>query len=242
MQGARSPFSSRLFLPLLVAVLGAGCAVVPPEEEASDPLEPVNRAIYQFNEQFDRYLLKPVAQGYQDYVPTPARKSVSNFYSNLGEPLTATNAVLQGKFEQGAGDSTRFIFNTTFGILGFFDVATPMGLPRHDEDFGQTFATWGIGEGWYLVLPFLGPSTVRDTAGMIPDGYLNPLYYVDDESWRYSLIALRVVDSRARLLGASRVRDTAALDGYMFTREAYRQHRWNRIHDGSPPPPSFDLD
>ena len=242
MQGARSPIRLHLFLPLLTAMLGAGCAVVPPEEEVSDPLEPVNRVIYQFNEKFDQYLLKPVAQGYQDYVPTLARKGVSNFYSNLGEPLTVTNQVLQGKFEEGAGDSTRFIFNTTFGVLGLFDVATPMGLPGHDEDFGQTFASWGIGEGWYLVLPFLGPSTVRDTVGMFPDGYLDPLYYVDDDTWKYSLVALRVVDTRARLLGASRVRDTAALDGYLFTREAYRQHRWNRIHDGSPPPPSFDLD
>lgn len=226
----------------LAAAIGSGCAVIPPEEEASDPLEPVNRAIYQFNDHFDRYLLKPTAQGYKKVVPGPARHSVNHFFDNLGEPLTVVNDVLQGKVRRGAQDSLRFVFNTTFGVVGLFDVASQMDLPRHDEDFGQTFATWGAGEGWYLVLPFLGPSNVRDTVGLFPDAALDPVAQHDEVRERNSLMALRVVDIRAQLLSASRVRDTAALDSYLFTREAYRQLRWNRIHDGNPPPPDFNFD
>ena len=229
----------RLLAAFLVLGLSA-CAVVPPEEETSDPLEPVNRVIDRFNDKVDRWLLKPLATGYERTIPAPVRRSVNNFFANLGEPLTLVNDLLQGKLRQGAQDGLRFTFNTTFGIGGLFDVASHMDLPRHQEDFGQTFGRWGIGEGWYLVLPFLGPSNIRDGIGLFGDYALDPVARHDEVRERNALIGLRAVDDRAQLLTASKVRDTAALDSYLFTREAYRQLRWNRIHDGNPPPPKFD--
>ena len=226
-----------LVLPLL---LTAGCAQRPPHKEAADPLEPVNRAIYKFNDRVDEHVLKPVAEGYQRVTPEPVQKSVHNFFQNLEEPIVIVNGVMQGKLHQSASDSARFFFNTTFGILGLFDVATPMGHPKHREDFGQTFGVWGFGEGWYLVLPFLGPSTVRDASGRVVDNQMDLVSRHEEVRERYSAIALRLVDTRTQLLRASRVRDAAALDPYLYTREAYRQYRWNRIHDGNPPLPDFD--
>ncbi|WJW76736.1 VacJ family lipoprotein [Thiohalobacter sp. IOR34] len=228
-----------LFCALLLA-LASGCALTPPEEEVSDPLEPINRVIDSFNDKVDRALIKPAARGYRKVVPGPLRNRVGNFFSNLEEPLTVTNDILQGKFRQGAEDGMRFVFNSSFGLLGLFDVATSFGLPKHQEDFGQTFARWGFGEGWYLVLPFLGPSNVRDGIGLFGDYALDPVARHDEMRERNGLAALRLVDDRSRLLAASKIRDTGALDRYLFTREAYRQLRWNRIHDGNPPPPEFD--
>lgn len=217
-------------------LLLAGCANTPPSAEPSDPLEPVNRAVYRFNDVVDRAVFKPVAKVYDKFTPAPVQTGVGNFFSNLGEPVVIVNDVLQGKLQQGASDGARLVFNSTFGVLGLIDVATPMGHPKHDEDFGQTFAVWGAGEGWYLVLPILGPSTVRDTVGLPPEYALDPVTRHDEVRERNSLYALRTVDARARLLSAGRIRDTAALDAYIFTRDAYRQHRWNLIYDGNPPP------
>ena len=231
-----------VFLPVLLGGMWllAGCASVPPTEEASDPLEPVNRLIYRFNDKVDRFALKPLAQGYEKAVPTPVRRSVHNFFSNLWEPRTIVNDLLQGKFEQGLQDTLRFAFNTTAGIGGLFDVATPMQLPRHREDFGQTLGRWGIGEGWYLVLPILGPSNVRDAVSLFPDYALDPVTRHDEVRERNVLYGVRTVDARARLLHATRLRESAAVDPYLFTRESYRQHRWDRIWDGNPPPVEFD--
>ncbi|MEN8761905.1 MAG: VacJ family lipoprotein [Thiogranum sp.] len=226
---------------LLIVVL-AGCAVRPPTEEANDPLEPMNRAIYKFNDALDRAVLKPVAEGYQEYIPSPARTGVRNFFSNLYEPLTIVNNALQGKPSQAAGDTMRLIFNTTFGVFGLFDVATGWGLEPHNEDFGQTFGVWGFGEGWYLVLPLLGPSTARDAAGIgLQFAFeLDPIQYVvSRESPRYAAFALLLISERAELLSASEVLDTAAVDEYLQVREAFRQKRWNEIHDGDPPEPDF---
>ena len=225
-----------------LTVLLAGCAVRAPHEEANDPLEPLNRAIYKFNDVLDRAVLKPVAEGYQKYIPSPARTGVRNFFFNLYEPITLVNNVLQGKPGQAAGDTMRLIFNTTFGVFGLFDVATGWGLEPHNEDFGQTFAVWGFGEGWYLVLPLLGPSTVRDTAGIglqfVYD--LDPIFrLVTAETERYGVTALFFISKRAELLSASEVLDTAAVDEYLQVREAFRQQRWNDIHDGNPPEPDF---
>jgi phospholipid-binding lipoprotein MlaA len=165
---------------------------------------------------------------------------VRNAFNNLAEPVTIVNGVLQGKGGQAAGDTMRFGFNTIFGVFGLLDVATGWGLERHREDFGQTFATWGFGEGWYLVLPFLGPSTVRDGLGLVPEWPLRPVpYLVDDTATRYGIYALGVVSLRADLLTASDVLDTGALDPYLQVREAYRQRRWSDIHDGNPPEPDF---
>lgn len=222
----------------LLLVLAAGCAHTPPSEEASDPLEPVNRAVYRFNDVVDRALFKPVAKVYDKITPTPVQTGVGNFFSNLGEPVVIVNDVLQGKLPEGASDGARLVFNSTFGVLGLIDVATPMGHPKHNEDFGQTFAVWGAGEGWYLVLPILGPSTVRDAVGLPPEIALDPVAQHDEVRERNGFYALRTIDTRARLLSASKIRDTAALDEYTFTRDAYRQRRWNLIYDGNPPKPA----
>jgi phospholipid-binding lipoprotein MlaA len=229
------------WIALLIVVL-AGCAVRSPEKEANDPLEPLNRAIYKFNDALDRAVLKPVAKGYQEYIPSPARTGVRNFFFNIYEPITIVNNALQGKPGQAAGDTMRLIFNTTFGVFGLFDVATGWGLEPHKEDFGQTFAVWGFGEGWYLVLPLLGPSTARDTAGLglqfVYD--LDPmLRLITQDKPRYGAVALFFISERADLLSASDVLDVSAVDEYLQVREAYRQNRWNEIHDGDPPEPDF---
>ncbi len=218
----------------------AGCANRPPYEDASDPLEPMNRVVYRFNDVVDRAILKPVASTYVKITPTLIQTGVGNFFSNLGEPVVIVNDVLQGKLPQGASDSARLVFNSTFGVFGLIDVATPMGHPKHNEDFGQTFAVWGAGEGWYLVLPILGPSTVRDAMGLYPGFELDPVVRLNEVRVRNSLYALRSIDTRAHLMGATRIRDTAALDGYLFTRSAYRQLRWNLIYDGNPPQMPMD--
>lgn len=238
---ARNEWNRTIVIAGLAALMGlAGCANLPPEEEVSDPLEPVNRVVDRFNDRVDRVLFKPAAQAYEFVVPSLARRSVTNFFGNLGEPVVIVNDFLQGKFKQGFSDTGRLFVNSTLGVGGLFDPATQMGLRRHNEDFGQTFGYWGIGEGWYLVLPLLGPSTVRDSAGLLAAYQLDPVAQHDEVRERNSLTALRTIDTRAQLLSASKVRDTAALDPYLFTREAYRQLRWNRIHDGQPPPPKFD--
>ena len=229
-------------LAAALTLIASGCAVTPPHEEAHDPLESYNRTMDSINESIDKAILKPVATGYTKVVPSPVRSSVHNFFSNLGEPLTIVNALLQGKPKQGLQDSMRFVWNTTAGVAGLFDVATSMDLPHHDEDFGQTFAVWGMGEGAHIVLPLLGHSNVRDTIGLFPDSWLDPVGYHDEVRERNSMYALRIVDTRAQLLTASKVRDTAALDSYIFTREAYRQLRWDRIHDGNAPEPEYDFE
>ena len=231
--------TSPAWIVLLALMLNA-CATRSPYEEVSDPLEPVNRVVYKFNDVFDRVILKPTAQGYEKVVPVAARNSVRNFYNNLLEPITIVNGVLQAKGGQAAGDTMRFGFNTIFGVFGLFDVATGWGLDHHREDFGQTFAVWGFGEGWYLVLPVLGPSNVRDTVGLIPQMKMNPIeYLIDDTTMRYAAYGLFFVSKRADLLTASEILDTASLDPYLQVREAYRQTRWSEIHDGNPPEPDF---
>jgi phospholipid-binding lipoprotein MlaA len=224
---------------VLVILLLQACAVRSPYEDANDPLEPVNRAVYKFNDVFDRAILKPAAEAYQDYVPAVARTGVRNFFANLGEPVTIVNDVLQGKGGQAAGDTMRFTFNSIFGVAGLADVATGWGLEQHDEDFGQTFAVWGFGEGWYLMLPFLGPSVVRDTAGLPLQWRLEPVRYYTEGWTKVGVYGLRFVSARADLLSATRVLDTAAVDQYLQVREAYRQKRWYDIHDGNPPEPDF---
>jgi len=231
-----------LFICPLGTALLNGCAVRPPYEDAFDPLESYNRAMYSINDHIDRAAIKPVAKAYTKVIPDPVRSGVHNFFSNLWEPLTIVNDVLQAKPRQGLQDGMRFFWNTTAGFGGIFDVASGMDLPHHDEDFGQTFAVWGAGEGAYIVLPLLGPSTFRDTIGLFPDYALDPVSRHREVRERNSLIVARAIDTRAQLLTAGKVRDTAALDPYIFTREAYRQLRWNRIYDGNPPQEEFDFE
>lgn len=209
----------------VVVLLSASLALA----ETQDPWEPLNRKVFGFNQFADRILLKPIAKGYKAVLPAPVRRSVGNFFFNLGEPATGIQQVLQGKPGRGATDLGRFLVNSTLGIGGLFDPATGFGLERHDEDFGQTLARWGMGSGPYLELPLAGPSTVRDATGRVFDSVLNPLRYVNDVPVRNSLTALSVIDVRTELLS------TEALlsgDRYLFIRDAYLQRRDFLISDG----------
>jgi phospholipid-binding lipoprotein MlaA len=225
---------ARLSAALLLAAGGlvTGCAT---SGNPRDPIEGYNRAMYAFNDGVDKVVLKPVAKGYDAVLPTPVRTGVTNFFGNIADLLIGVNNVLQGKVSQGGGDLGRVVVNSTIGVLGVFDVATRMGMEKHEEDFGQTFGRWGMGSGAYVVLPFLGSRTVRDTGGLVLDLAADPLGYIDPVSTRNSLIALRVVNDRADLLPAEKVLEEAALDKYAYVRDAYLQRRRSLIYDGNPP-------
>ncbi|MDA1107479.1 MAG: VacJ family lipoprotein [Proteobacteria bacterium] len=218
----------------------SGCAINQHTDVKNDPLETFNRTMYSFNDTVDKAVLKPVATGYEYAVPQPARTGVGNFFSNLAYPIVIINDFLQGKFEQGAEDIQRFVYNSTFGLFGLLDVSTPMGLEANKEDFGQTLGYWGVGKGFYLVLPFFGPSTVRDGIGLAVDYQLDLLNQHSDVSARNQALALKVIDQRARLLSAERVLEEAALDPYTFTRDAYLQQRASLIRDGKAAPREED--
>jgi len=206
------------------------------EEEFSDrdPIEGWNRAIYSFNTQADRFVLKPVAKQYAR-LPVFLRNRVHSFFANLNEPTTVANDLLQGKWLQAVEDSTRFVVNTTAGMLGLFDVASHVDLPAHDEDFGQTLGRWGVGEGPYLVLPLLGPSTLRDGIGLVPEYlYTDPVSSVDDSATRWATRGVQVTHTRAGLLRADKLLKMQ-LDPYIFLRESYRQKREQAVWDGEPP-------
>ena len=241
------------FLLLLFAVLSAGCATVPQEgqsvtpsdEDASsiDPYENVNRPLYNFTESVDRNILGPVANSYIEHVPHPVQRSIGNFYDNLAYPGVVLNDFLQGKMLQGAEDSLRFILNTTIGLAGLFDVATPMGLEKHDEDFGQTLGVWGVDNKSYMYLPILGPSSNRDVLGLPVTIASNVLFYaafVVGAPITVPLGILGVIDKRARHDEDLRVVEQAALDPYLFTREAYWQQREHLVFDGNPPSETYD--
>lgn len=202
------------------------------DDEAYDPLESWNRKVYAFNQALDRNILRPVAEVYQDAVPSVVRTGIGNFFRNLFEPTNVINSLLQGKITQAGSDTARFIANSTFGLLGLVDVATDWGMPRSNEDFGQTLGVWGAGEGAYIVLPFFGPRTLRDTAGFVADWYTDPVTYVESDWTRWGARGVYYVDVRAQLLGASKVLEQATDDEYLFVREAYRQRRKNLIRNG----------
>lgn len=218
---------------LVVAALVAGCASSASRVE-HDPWEPLNRGIYEFNDFGDRLLIKPVAKGYKKVLPAFVRRGVTNFYDNLTTPRSALNNFLQGKPKRGFDDIARLLFNSTLGIGGLFDVASAGGLEEYDEDFGQTFAVWGIPSGPYLVLPFMGPSTLRDATGRPLDVLADPLYHYDETSVRDKLYVLRVIDLRHRLLAAEGLIEDSQ-DPYITLRESYLQNRNYVIHDGDPP-------
>ena len=211
-----------------------GCVSIPGEPDPNDPWEPFNRSMYDFNDGIDKDIVAPLADVYLK-LPDGGRNAIHNFFVNLGYPTTVINQFLQGKFERGFEDTMRFIFNTTLGLLGFIDIAGPSGLERHDEDFGQTFAVWGIPQGNYLTLPILGPQTVRSAAGWPLDFITLPLSWIDTGGEFIALAGLNIVDTRARLAPAIKLRDETAFDPYIFTREAYLQQRLNLIYDGNPP-------
>lgn len=234
---------------LTLLLIVNGCASSPKQDkegpantgDPEDPFESVNRATYQFNDTIDSYALKPVAKGYRAVTPDPAEEGISNFFSNLGTPVVLVNNALQGKFGRALSDGGRFLVNSTLGLLGFFDPAREMGLEEYNEDLGQTFGVWGAPRGPYLVLPFLGPSTVRDGLGSLGDAQLDPLIQLEDTNARVTLIFADVVNTRAELLQADRFVQES-FDPYYMVRDAYLQRRRYLLHDGSPPAPDFPED
>ena len=222
-------------LLILSLTLLSACASVPGGPTEGDPFESYNRAMFSFNDNLDTYLLRPVAEGYDTVMPSPVKTGVSNFFSNIGDIFVILNDLLQFKFVQAIEDTSRFIFNSTIGLYGLIDVATPMGLPKHNEDFGQTLATWGVGSGPYIVLPFYGSRTLRSTGGLIVETMHAPINEIENLDTYYATFALETIDTRYKLLQASRIVDQAALDKYSFIRDAYLQHRKNLIYDGNPP-------
>jgi phospholipid-binding lipoprotein MlaA len=225
---------TRLVAVLLLAALG-GCATTGEERDPRDPFEGFNRGVYRFNETFDDYLAKPVATAYRKALHVEIRTRVTNFFGNIQDIFIGVNNILQGKFADGVNDWARFAFNSTWGLLGLHDIATDMGYEKHNEDFGQTFGRWGVPPGPYLVLPFLSSSTLRDTAGTAVDWTVSPLSEVRPIDLRNTLYGLYLVNTRSELLDATRILEEAALDKYVFQRDAYLQRRRSLIYDGRPP-------
>lgn len=242
------------FLMVLCALVLAGCAstkggrdkpaasaeaeVQSPESESNegDPYEKMNRAMFNFNLKLDKYFAKPIAKGYRRVIPKPVRKGITNFFSNLREPIVIINDLFQGKFKQAGSDLGRFLMNSTVGLYGLFDVARKVGLQKHDEDFGQTLGKWGAKQGPYLVLPFFGPSGVRDGFGLAVDLQFSLVWQEDDKRTRRWLVATGFINTRANLLDATDILAQAGGDDmYLFVREFYRQRRRNLIYDGNPP-------
>jgi phospholipid-binding lipoprotein MlaA len=217
-----------------VLAVVAGCATGPNANPA-DPFEPFNRGVSRFNDGVDKAVLVPVATAYQGVLPSMVRTGVSNFFNNIGDVWSLANNVAQLKLQNSAETFMRLNVNTFFGLGGVLDVATEAGIPRHEEDFGQTLGHWGVGAGPYVVLPLLGSSTLRDTAAKPLDYWGDPVGHIDDVAWRNSLTVLRIVDTRAQFLRAGRLLEDAALDKYSFTRDAYLQHRRSEVYDGNPP-------
>jgi len=216
------------------AVLSLTACAAAPGGHPRDPLESFNRGVYGFNDALDRAVIKPVATTYRDVMPSPVRTGVTNFFANLQDAWSAVNNALQLKGEAAGNSLVRFGVNSVFGLAGVLDLATEMGIERHTRDFGHTLGYWGVGPGPYLVLPLLGPSTVRDTVALPVDDQGNPLSRADVPS-RNAATALKLVNTRAQLLQASEMLGQVALDPYTFTRDAYLQSRRNAVYDGNPP-------
>lgn len=239
---------------LSVCVLVTGCATVGSNTRTGtagstspiDPHEKTNRTFYEFTDMVDRNVLAPVSDRYVRHVPVPMQRSIGHFYDNLAYPGVVLNDFLQGKVRQGFQDTLRFLVNSTVGVAGLFDVATPLGLAQHDEDFGQTLGVWGMKSGSYLFVPLLGPTTHRDAPGIAVGMVTNVLFYVGTvagivgSSVLAPIGVLGIIDKRARLSGPMHMRDQAALDPYLFVREGYLQQRKHLIYDGDPPPEVYD--
>ncbi len=219
---------------LVASLLLSGCASM--SENQADPWESFNRPMFKFNDKLDEYVARPLAKGYQAITPAPVDRGISRFFSNLDDVQIALNNLLQFKFGNALSDVGRFGINSTLGLLGFLDVATDMGLEKHEEDFGQTLGKWGFSSGPYLVLPVIGPSSVRDGIGFAGDWVVNPIYTrIDSATISWSLYGIRYVDRRADLLKASLILQSAALDPYSFVRDSYLQRRQHLVFDGNPP-------
>ena len=230
---------SRLLAATIVLLAAAGCASTDAAKTNGDPYENLNRKFYSFNDTLDKNFVEPVAKKYAQYTPNPVRNSITNFFDNTGYLNTIANDLFQGKMVQSAQDSGRFLVNSTIGIGGLFDPATSMGLKQHNEDLGQTFGKWGAKEGAYLMLPLMGPSSLRDAGSPVMSMFLNPLtYFASVVTIPAGVVS--AVNTRANLLDATRIRDQAALDPYTFVREAWRQQREYDIYDGNPPGDGYE--
>jgi phospholipid-binding lipoprotein MlaA len=240
-------------IAITVVVLLQGCAStaspnasnMASDRGGSDPFESMNRVTSTFNAGIDAALVKPLAQAYKFVTPPPIRMMVGNFFGNLNDLWTGANNLLQGKPKNAVSDFTRFTINTVWGLLGLVDIASDLGLEKHNEDFGQTLGVWGVSPGPYLVLPILGPSSVRDTAGLIPDSLASPLRSIKHQSTYYSFLGTRAIDTRAGFLSAERFIDSASLDDYAFFRNGFFQRRFSQVYDGNPPEqaaPKYDDD
>jgi phospholipid-binding lipoprotein MlaA len=231
--GREMRFMGRWAGVLVAAALLAGCAT---SGNPRDPLESVNRAIFGFNDGFDQAIAKPVAEGYRKVVPSFARTGVTNFFSNLEDLWIVVNDLLQGKPRKGLDGWARVFLNTTIGVLGLYDIASDVGLDKQNEDFGQTLGSWGVGSGPYIVLPFLGPSTLRDALSYgLVDVHADFVSQYHKVPTRNTMYVTRAINYRANLLDASRVVEEAALDKYTFTRDAFLQRRQSLVYDGNPP-------
>lgn len=224
-----------VFLAVALACMVAGCATT----ANKDPLEGINRGIYKFNDVADRGLIKPVSTAYKTVTPSPIRKGISNFFSNIGTLTTVVNDLLQLKFAHAFTDAGRFVINTTFGLAGFIDVASMDNIEKRNEDFGQTLGHWGVGNGAYLVLPFIGPSTVRDATGLAVDTVTSdPITYthnIGQIRLHNQLRTAQLIDKRTQLLDATDIVDNASIDPYAFLRDAYLQRRASLVQDGLVP-------
>ena len=226
---------SKLFIVFLLIFQVSGCAT----HGNQDPLEGFNRAIYKFNDVADGAIIKPVSKGYKNIAPTFVVKGINNFFNNIRDVVTVINELLQGKIKYAANDTGRVIVNSTIGLLGFIDVHSINGGERRKEDFGQTLGHWGVGQGAYLVLPFIGPSTTRDAVGFVTDTLaFDPISYINNVRGRNQLRIIQFIDARTELLNASSIMDEASLDPYAFQRDAYLQYREALVQDK----PSGDID
>ncbi len=227
-------FILRIFTSLLFSTIMTGCASLTEDGEVNDPAEAVNRSIYQFNQGFDNYVLKPVTLYYRK-LPGPVQTGTHNFFMNLNDVIVISNDVFQLDVELATSDTLRFSVNTVFGVFGLVDMATPMGLPKHRKSFADTLGYWGVPSGSYVVIPFLGPSSVRDAPALVVDFFLHPASLITPTSAVVGLASVRMLDARSQLITVTDTRDELAFDPYIFTRESYYQWRQNRIYNGNPP-------
>lgn len=229
----------RLLLPIALTLLATGCASTSGYRDPRDPFESFNRSMYKFNDALDKAVLKPAAKGYVAVMPVGGRNMVNNFFSNLNDVVVTLNDVLQLKLAQAVNDGGRFVINTAFGAFGLADLAAKAGFPKHHEDFGQTLGHWGVKSGPYLVLPFFGPSSVRDAVGLYTDSVVSPATTMKPPRTRNETVVLNAVRTRANYLGSEQVLQAAGIDPYSFLRDAYLSQRQNAVYDGHPPRPKF---
>ncbi|MFO1325686.1 MAG: VacJ family lipoprotein [Burkholderiales bacterium] len=223
----------RLSFALAAALLLSACASTP--GRPYDPFEASNRVMYEINEPLDKYIARPIAQAWVDYVPTVVQRAVSNYVNNIDDLFSGVNGLLQGKLDKAGNDFGRVLINTGFGLAGLIDIASDMDIPRGNEDFGQTFGYWGIPQGPYLFIPLFGPTTVRDGSGWILRILWSPTTEIPDVAVRNVIYGLGAIDYRASALGATSLIDQASIDKYTFVRRAYLQRREYLVHDGNPP-------